>query len=65
MTEDIGKLKVAEIRARHPFPWRDEIHAGGQCKLIDANGNEVALFIILAHCVLTTTVMAQQGAKAA
>ena len=65
MSEEVGKIKIAEIRQRHPFPWRDEIHPNGQVKLIDANGAEVSLFIILAHCVLTTTVMAQQGVKAA
>lgn len=65
MSEEVGKIKIAEIRARHPFPWRDEVHPNGLVKLIDANGNEVGIFVILAHCVLTTTVMAQQGAKAA
>ena len=61
MTEEVGKIKVAEIRSRHPFPWRDEIHPNGLMKLVDANGNEVGLMFILAHCVITTTIMSRQS----
>jgi hypothetical protein len=57
-------MTIAEIRARHPFPWRDEVHPNGIVKLIDANGAEVGLFTILAHCVLTTNAIAKQGASA-
>lgn len=55
---------IAEIRARHPFPWRDEVYPNGIMKLIDANNVEVSLFAILAHCVLTTNAIAKQGASA-
>lgn len=59
MSEEVASIKVADIRARHPFPWRDEALGGGLMRLVDANGNEVALHMILAHCVITTAVMAR------
>ena len=45
---------MAAIRKASPFPWRQAIHANGVVQLIDANGFEVPLFLIIDIACITT-----------
>lgn len=57
-------MKIREVRARHPFPWREVVHYNrGIVQLFDAENKEVALFDITALAVSTTAAMSE--AKAA
>ncbi|WP_374335580.1 hypothetical protein [Methyloversatilis sp.] len=54
-------MKLDDIKARSPFPWRYVTHPNGFVQMFDAAGSEVPLFVLLDLAVLITS--AQQKPK--
>jgi hypothetical protein len=54
---------LAEIRARHPMPWR-QATIGNQCFMLDQRNEEVPMFTMLAFMGMVTAAMAAQPAAA-
>jgi hypothetical protein len=50
-------MTLKEILAKHPAPWRYAIHAGNAVKVLDAQGIEVPMFVMLDLLVLVTARM--------
>lgn len=57
--------KMKEIRTRSPFPWTDQIWPNGVIKVFDTNGQEVALFDLIAVALISTATIAAQPQKEA
>lgn len=51
-------MTVKEALVHYPAPWRYQIHAGNLVRLLDANGNEVPMFVMLDFVTLVTSSMA-------
>lgn len=48
---------LAEIRARHPMPWR-QATIGNRCYMLDQRNEEVPMFTMLAFMAMVTAVLA-------
>lgn len=64
MTEYQQSRTLAEIKAKHPFPWKEQRYAN-LVRLVDATGAEVVLFEITALATIVSRSIAQQEAASA
>lgn len=58
---------IAEVRAKHPFPWTEQRMtnaAGGFVRMVDATSNEVMLFEITALCRILSLALSSRDTQA-
>ena len=62
MQEYVQSTSISEIKAKHPFPWRQQ-QSPPFVRVVDAANQEVNIFEITALCRLVTVSIANNDAK--
>lgn len=64
----VQSTTMAEIEARHPFPWQEtrfDTYDGVEVKVFDARGEEVIIFELTALArIVTRSIVASRSKKA-
>lgn len=64
----VQSATLAQVEAKHPFPWREETMVGprgGLLRMVDAAGQEVNLFELTALAKLFTSMVVQSRQRSA